>query len=109
MFFKNKIEKFSKIGSPKYFYRSAIDNALINNQIMAVELMINFIVLYQNSFTSSFLFKKNFMKILAMGIPVSNLLSANIFRFELKFDEWPQAHSGEEEVRPYNGNLFELR
>ena len=41
----------------KYFYRSALANAIKNNQIKAIELIIEYIVRYQNNYTSSFLFK----------------------------------------------------
>ena len=52
----------------KYFYRSALDNAIKNNQIKAIELIIEYIVRHQNYFTSSFLFKKNIYKIFEKGI-----------------------------------------
>ena len=71
--------------------------------------MITFIVEYQNNFTSSFLFKKNFMKLMEMGIHVTNLLHSEVFRFSLKFDEWPTVYPGEEIFKPYNGSIFELR
>jgi hypothetical protein len=42
LFYKNKIQKTNK--KDKYFYRSAIDNALRNNQVSAIAIMINYIV-----------------------------------------------------------------
>ena len=71
--------------------------------------MINHIVHYQNNFSTSFLFKKNFMKLMQMGIRVTNLLDSDVFRFPLKFDEWPTVYPGEEIYKPYNGSIFELR
>lgn len=66
IFFKNKIVKTNNPN--KYFYRSAIDNALANNQIIAIEYMIQYIVKYQNNYTSSFLFRKNFCRLMEKGI-----------------------------------------
>lgn len=43
----------------KYFYRSPIDNALLNNQIGAIEYMIMYITRYQDTFVSSYLFERN--------------------------------------------------
>ena len=76
--------------SNKYFYRSAIDNALRNGQVRAVVLMIDYIVKYQNNYSSSFLFQKNLPVIFALdGIQVGKLLSSRVFKMEIKCDEWP--------------------
>ena len=56
LFYKNK---YSRGTSGKPFYRNAIENALRMNQAKSVEMIINFIVKYQNNFASSFLFNKN--------------------------------------------------
>lgn len=67
MFYKNKIKKK---GSSKtrddfcgnheqFFYKSAVDKALLSNQIGALNIIIAYIVKYQNVYSSSFLFKKN--------------------------------------------------
>lgn len=58
MFYKNKIVKTNN--KEKFFYRSAIDMALRNNQVSAVTLIIKYIVKYQNNIISSFLFTNNF-------------------------------------------------
>ena len=44
--------------------RSAVDIALENHQVRALNLMIEYIIKYQNSYVYSFLFEKNFMKIM---------------------------------------------
>lgn len=44
LFYKNKIVKNNKPG--KYFYRSAIDMALRNNQVSAVTCINDYIVKY---------------------------------------------------------------
>jgi len=44
LFYKNKITKSNN--QEKYYYRSAIDNALRNNQIRAVGYIINYMVKY---------------------------------------------------------------
>ena len=56
--YKTKIQK--KNNNKKFFYRSAIDNALKNNQMRAIQIIIDYITKYQNNFVSSFLFLKNF-------------------------------------------------
>jgi hypothetical protein len=44
IFYKNKIQKSNN--KSKFFYRSAIDSALRNNQIRAVDYIIDYIVKY---------------------------------------------------------------
>ena len=58
MFYKNKLVKSNN--KDKYFYRSAIDMALRNNQVSAVTCITDYIVKYQNNYVSSFLFLNNF-------------------------------------------------
>jgi|TARA_B110000285_G_C15127645_1_gene621331 hypothetical protein len=70
----------------KYFYRSALANAIKNNQIKAIELIIEYIVRYQNNYTSSFLFKKNIDKIFEKGIEIKELLDSNVFLMEIQLD-----------------------
>ena len=65
--YKNKIKK-SGGNYDSYYYRSAIDSSLKNNQVKAVGLMIEYIVKYQNSYVSSYLFKKNLTTLLEKGI-----------------------------------------
>ena len=62
IFYKNKhIKKKSYLSNqPKYFYRSAIDNALLSNQVGSVQTVVNYIATYQNNFVSHYLFLKNF-------------------------------------------------
>jgi len=120
MFYKTKTKKkLSK--APKatkgtrhhhedYFYRSAIDNALVNNQLGAVEIILDYIVKYQNVYSSSFLFTKNLGSILEKGIKIQSLLNSNIYNFEFDFDEWPEVHNNDEYfLKPFNDSIFELR
>jgi len=51
--YKNKIRK--KHGKDFYFI-SALDAALKNNQVKAVNKMIEYVVKYQNNYVSSYLF-----------------------------------------------------
>ena len=58
--YKNKHKKKKNASKhPKYFYRSAIDNALISNQVGSVQTICNYIAKYQNNFVSHYLFLKN--------------------------------------------------
>ena len=45
VFYKNKIQK-GPVKEGKFFYRSAIDSALKNNQVKAVSIIINYIIKY---------------------------------------------------------------
>lgn len=91
LFYRNKIQKgVSKDG--KYFYRSAIDSALRNNQVRAVSIIIEYVVKYQNNFIYSYLFNRNFPILLEKGIEVKPLLDSNIFVFNFDLDEWPSSH-----------------
>ena len=67
LFYRNKIQKGPrKLG--KFFYRSAIDSALRNNQTTSVDCIIKHIVKHQNHFVSSWLFKSNIPELLETGI-----------------------------------------
>lgn len=108
MFYKNKIIKTNKPG--KYFYRSAIDMALRNNQVTAVACITEYIVKYQNNFVSSFLYEKNFKQILSKGIKVKHLLDSKVFCRPFDFDEWPSTHIEDNTyARPFNSSVFQIR
>lgn len=79
LFYKNKIPKTNN--KDKFFYRSAIDNALRTNQVSAIASMIKYITKYQNNFCSSFLFISNFNELLEKGVELSGLVSSQVFRF----------------------------
>jgi len=66
MFYKNKIIKTNNPN--KYFYRSPINNALVNNQIIAVSYMIEYVVKYQNNYSTSFLFLKSLPSIFPLDV-----------------------------------------
>jgi len=88
--YKNRILKKNQIRSSnkplKYFYRTSIDNALRNNQIRAVQQMIDFIVKYQNNYVSSFIFTKNFSMLMTRGVAVAKLFDSCVFTYNFDFD-----------------------
>lgn len=96
--YKNKVAKKQKAKEKKkasanmYYYISPIDSALKNNQVKAVEIMIEYMVKYQNNFVSSFIFLRNFHLLLEKEIPVRKLLDSHIFNYTFDFDEWPGNH-----------------
>ena len=93
-----------------HFYRSAIDTGLKANQVTAIQEIVNYIVKYQNKWTSSFIFRKNMPALLEKGISISHLLDSKIFSFPIDFDQWPSTHHDDGEyARPYNAELFKLR
>lgn len=102
--------KAKKGGSDKFFYRNAIDNALKNNQIGAVDGIIKYIVKYQNNYSSSYLFKKNLPSIMDMGVHVQFLFDSKVFTFDFDYDEWPSTHVDDEMyMRPYNESIYSIR
>lgn len=72
LIYKNKISK----RKDKYFFRNAIDRALKANQIRAVSVMIDYIVKFQNSYVSSYLFNKNLPQLIFKAIRVSHLFDS---------------------------------
>ena len=86
LFYKIKVQKGKiiktkithKSQQSKYFYRSALDNALKTNQMRAISLNIDYIVKFQNNYQSSFLFKKNLHQIIAKGISVQSLFESKV-------------------------------
>ena len=108
IFYKNKIQK-GNWKDQRFFYRSAIDNALRNNQVKAVQIMCDYIVKYQNNFASAFLFSRTFPVLIEKGIEVTNLLNSDIFSYQFDYDEWPGTHTNENEyIRPYNRSIFDI-
>ena len=105
--YKNKIKKKN---SESYYFNSPIDIALKSNQVRAVDKMIEYIVKYQNSFVSSYLFVKNLPRIISKDIKIYSLLNSDIFQVEFDFDEWPGHHTnGTECIRGYQKSFFALR
>jgi hypothetical protein len=93
-----------------YYYTNAIDNALKNNQVQAVNLLLNYIVKYQNNFVSSYLFLKNLPVLMEKGINLHDLLDCGIFNVVFDYDLWPGNHPNDEEaIRAYNGSFFDIR
>jgi hypothetical protein len=77
---------------------------LRNNQVRAVDLIIKYIIKYQNNFSSSYLFYKNMPLILSKGIKVSDLLNSSVFKLYFKNEKWPDTHAcNETAFMPYNG------
>ena len=91
--FRNKVTK--KHETMLYYYTNAIDNALKNNQIKAVNNCIDYIVEFQNNFVSSYIFQKNMAVILSKGIKVSHLFDSKVFYVQFDFDEWPSTHTND--------------
>ena len=88
IFYRNKCSPDDKSGARC----NAIDVALRNNQIRAVNLIINHIVEYQNSYVSSYLFGDNLFTLMEKGIDVIDLLASHVFRYQFEMEEWPPVH-----------------
>lgn len=90
--------------------RSAIDTALANNQIRSVNLMVDYIVQYQNSFYFAHLFQYNVVELLNKGVAMTRLFRSRIFNHTFDYDEWPSTnHNTNKILAPYNESMFALR
>jgi hypothetical protein len=75
-----------------------------------VESIINYIVKYQNNYSSSYLFKKNLPQIMDMGVEVQWLFDSKVFTMEFDYDEWPSTHTNDQDyMRPYNASIYSIR
>ena len=114
LIYKNKIRKVKKsdnsVKTDNFFYRSAIDNAMKNNQVRAMDVLIAYIAKYQGNYVSSYLFSHCLNRIIEQGISIQPLLRNPIFRFEFAFDEWPSLSKSNEKLsRGYNESIFDIR
>ena len=75
LFYKNRIQK-GTAKDARFFYRSALESSLRSNQVKAVQIMIEYIVKYQNNFISSFLFKKILPELIEKGLRLENLYNS---------------------------------
>ena len=92
--YKNKLLKRNGKG---YYYTNAIENALKNQQYTSVNLMIRYIVKYQNNFVSSYLFLKNLPTLMAKGLPLEDLFASKVFNVTFDYDGWPGNHNDDKE------------
>lgn len=105
--YKNKA--FKKDGA-SFYYTNALKYALKNNQVGAVNSLIDYCCKYQNNSTSSYLMVKIVPKCLDLGVSMTNLFQSNIFLVNFDFDDWPGNHNFEDDcIRPYSGSLFDIR
>ena len=85
--------------------RSAIDYALENNLLRSVNIMISYIVKYQDNYVYNNLFVHNFVDMMNRGVSMSPLPNSSIFNHTFDYDEWPSIHSNTEQMlRPYNNS-----
>jgi|TARA_B110000285_G_C15138101_1_gene628603 hypothetical protein len=64
---------------------SAIDTSLENNQIRALNIIIQYVVKYQNNYVYSYLFTDNLLELITKGVEVSALLKSEIFYHRFDF------------------------
>lgn len=109
---KNK--KFFKADFP-VFYRnkdgsSAIDEALANNQLRTVGLMIDYIIEFQNNHCYASLFENNLVELINKGVKMEKLFNSKVFQFQFDYDEWPSQNSNiDRQLAPYNESFFKIR
>lgn len=84
--------------------------ALENNQIRALNSIIEYIVQHQNHYAFSFLFQDTLISLLQKGIKVTRLLQSDIFEHNFELEQWPAIHTDKESMmRPYSGSIFQLK
>lgn len=74
--------------------------------------MISYIVKYQNNPVHSYIFERNFTRIIEKGINLEGLLKSKLFYFKLKYNEenWPNEHSNPSRlIIPVNKDYFNLK
>jgi len=92
------------------YYVSALNVALENNQIRALNLIINYIVEHQNNYAFFFLFDDIFLELMKQGISVTRLLESDILTHEFDVEEYPAIHQDNSYlIKPYNGSIFQLK
>lgn len=90
-------------------FKSAFDIALDNNQIQALNVMLRYVVDYQNSYHHAYLFERNFSILLVKEINVVPLLNSNILYQSFDYDDWPQTHTNDaREIKPFNDSIFKV-
>lgn len=110
-------KKNSKYFSMDYpvFYKnsdgqSAIDECLERNQIRSINLMIDYICQFQNSYVFCHLFEHNLVELINKGVDMENLFNSNVLKHEFAYENWPDMHINETKMRePYNKSIFALR
>lgn len=90
--------------------RTAIDVALDKNQIKSVDLMLDYIVKYQNRYVYANLFKYNLVDLLEKGVMLTHLMESQIINNIFDFDEWPGTTDDIEKMfGAFNDSIFTLR
>ena len=75
-----------------------------------MNLLVNYIVKYQNNYVSAKLFYKQIPILLEKGIETVKLFNSQIFQYTFDYDEWPTTHTDPNSyIRPYNSSLFRIR
>ena len=89
---------------------SAIDIAVHHNQIRSVNMMIKYIITYQNKYVYAHLFENNLVDLIEKGVEMRGLFNSKIFNHSFDFDEWPTTSAVTETMlEPYNKSIFKLR
>ena len=89
---------------------SALDIALDQNQIRSVNMMIDYIVKYQNNYVYQDLFISNFVEMAKKGVTMTKLVKSKIFNYTFDFDQWPGTNANTERLLvPYNDSIFKIR
>jgi hypothetical protein len=108
-FFKAAPMKTDIIHPSSYYYRWGLEDCLKSNQIKGSDLLTDYLVKYQNNFTSSYQLRVTITEMIEKGLTIKKLLDSSIFSYQFDFDQWPGNHiCDSEEIRPYNGTIYDI-
>ena len=68
---------------------SALDTALEYNQIRSLDMMVSYMIKYQNSFKYAYLFHDNLIDLISKGVKMTELFNSEIFNVNLEMEFWP--------------------
>lgn len=89
---------------------SAIDLALNNNLLVTVNMMVEYIVKYQNSYIFSNLITDNVVQMITKGITLSPLFRSDLVLHPINYNDWPEKSETEKDMLiPYNESKLTLR
>lgn len=89
---------------------TAIDQALSENQLASVNLMVQYVCKYQNEPSYFHLFEHNLVDMILSDVKLAELFRSNVLSYSFEYDGWPLLHTCEHKMlAPYNGSVFNLR
>ena len=75
-----------------------------------MQVMVDYIVAYQNKFVFSNLFHHNLVEMMNKGVNMAGLFGSDILVRKFDYDTWPSVSDNYDKIiAPYNNSIFKLR